>query len=453
VGIGEQVADLSLAKAVNNPLPKIGENITYTLTLTNSGPNTATNVTVSDTLPDGLDFVSVGDGGSYDATTRTITWNVSSLPATSGSNVVTLDIVATVNSADSIANSASVTAADQTDPDSTPGNTDTTEDDAASVTIDGEVADLSLNKTVNNSNPQVGDNITYTLTLSNNGPDDATNVEVTEQLPSGLTYVSDDASGDYNSSTGIWTVASLANGSQATLNIVATVTSSDSLANTASISASDQFDPDSEPGNNDSSEDDQSSATISPSTPSTEPNLRLVKRVTRVNNTDFNRVVDDPADSNDNAGSWPSGYLQGEIDVDNILPGDEVEYTIYFLSDGTTTANNVRLCDLVPLNQTYVQNGFNNLAQAPGGFAGADKGMSVRFGTSNPLSVTNANDGDVGQFYPSGRRVPGNPPVCPNINTPLNGNGAVLFDLGDVPNFSSDNENSFGFIRFRAIVD
>jgi uncharacterized repeat protein (TIGR01451 family) len=179
-------------------------------------------------LPTGLDFVSVGSGGSYDATTRTITWDIASLPATDGSNVVTLDIVATVNTASGISNSAEVSASDQADPDSTPGNNDSTEDDAATVAIGEQVADLSLAKTVDNTSPNVGENITYTLTLTNDGPNTATNVTVSDTLPTGLDFVSVGSGGSYDATTRTitWNVSSLpaTDGSnQVTLDIVATV--------------------------------------------------------------------------------------------------------------------------------------------------------------------------------------------------------------------------------------
>ncbi|NJN76168.1 MAG: DUF11 domain-containing protein, partial [Synechococcaceae cyanobacterium RL_1_2] len=70
----------------------------------------------------------------------------------------------------------------------------------------GASADLSLTKTVDNASPNVGDNVVYTVTVNNTGPSDATNVDVTDQLPAGLTYVSDDSGGAYNSGTGVWTV-------------------------------------------------------------------------------------------------------------------------------------------------------------------------------------------------------------------------------------------------------
>ncbi len=80
-------------------------------------------------------------------------------------------------------------------------------------------ADLSLVKTSDKLNAQNNDLVTYTLTLTNNGPNGATGVKVTDVLPSGLIFVSASPSGVYDNSTGIWTVGSLANGASATLQI------------------------------------------------------------------------------------------------------------------------------------------------------------------------------------------------------------------------------------------
>lgn len=83
--------------------------------------------------------------------------------------------------------------------------------------------DLELNKTVNQASAQSGDQLSYTLSISNNGPNDATGITVTEYLPSEVTYVSDDGNGTYNSTTQIWTVGNLANGATQTLTIIVSV--------------------------------------------------------------------------------------------------------------------------------------------------------------------------------------------------------------------------------------
>ncbi|TDI87126.1 MAG: DUF11 domain-containing protein [Chloroflexi bacterium] len=109
-------------------------------------------------------------------------------------------------------------------------------------------SDLAVSKAVDNATPSEGDTITYTVTLTNKGPDDATSVVVTDQLPDGVSYLSDDGGGAYTPATGVWTVGSVANGVTATLTITATVdadTSGQTITNTATITAAGQTDPDS----------------------------------------------------------------------------------------------------------------------------------------------------------------------------------------------------------------
>ena len=99
-------------------------------------------------------------------------------------------------------------------------------------------ADLAITKTVSDTTPNENDTIDYTITVTNNGPDDATGVVVGRPLPAGVTYVSDDAARRARPPAGVWTIGSLANGASATLVITVTVdnnTGGDTVDNTACV--------------------------------------------------------------------------------------------------------------------------------------------------------------------------------------------------------------------------
>ncbi|HSS76067.1 MAG TPA: S8 family serine peptidase [Thermoanaerobaculia bacterium] len=109
-------------------------------------------------------------------------------------------------------------------------------------------ADLAITKSASPVNPSVGQNVPYTITVTNNGPNNATGVEVNDFPPSGTTYVSDDGAGAYNSGSGIWTVGALANGASAILHIVVSFDFSDPACNLAQITGGTPLDPN--PANN-----------------------------------------------------------------------------------------------------------------------------------------------------------------------------------------------------------
>lgn len=260
VNLTPQVADLSVKQTINDPTPDVGSNATFTLTVSNSGPNLATNVALLDSLPAGLVFVgSTPSQGSYHATSGV--WTIGTIA--SGATA-TLNIIATVNVISAVTNTAEMSASDQFDPDSTPSNGVPTEDDLASLTFTPSMADLSLTKTVNTLKPNVGDNVTFTLTIRNDGPDDAVQVTATDRLSAGLTFVSATGQGSYSSNTGVWTVGTIASGANATFSIIAKVASIGAKTNSAQITTSNQHDPDSTPGNNVSTEDDQASVVVTP---------------------------------------------------------------------------------------------------------------------------------------------------------------------------------------------
>jgi uncharacterized repeat protein (TIGR01451 family) len=167
----------------------------------------------------------------------------------------------------SFTNTAEISNSDQPDPDSVPGNQVLGEDDQASATVGlgraPESADLELTKTATSLN-KLPNSASFLITVVNRGPDTATNVEVSEKLPVGLAFISAAPSqGSYNLATGAWTVGTIPNGAVATLQIIALIATDASITNTAQVSRSDQFDPDSTPGNNLAGEDDQASVTFS----------------------------------------------------------------------------------------------------------------------------------------------------------------------------------------------
>ncbi|MCF7834854.1 DUF11 domain-containing protein [Candidatus Gracilibacteria bacterium] len=131
-----------------------------------------------------------------------------------------------------------------------------------------QLADLSVTKTVNNSTPIVGSNVTFTMVLNNAGLYAAGNVTLTDILPSGYTYVSHTTTqGTYTPSNGIWNVGNINVNQNLTLTITAQVQSAGTYINTIEVTSSDKPDPDSTPNNHIASEDDQASATVNPLSP------------------------------------------------------------------------------------------------------------------------------------------------------------------------------------------
>jgi uncharacterized repeat protein (TIGR01451 family) len=145
-------------------------------------------------------------------------------------------------------------------------------------------ADLILTSAANKTTLNLGEQITFTVTISNAGPDAATNIVVKDLPGSGFTFnTATVSSGSYDRNTGNWTISSLGNGLQATLTIVATAAQTGNLTNKAEIIAVDQEDPDSDAGNNDPAEDDQSSLVIQVTEVPVVADLELTKTANRSN--------------------------------------------------------------------------------------------------------------------------------------------------------------------------
>lgn len=126
-------------------------------------------------------------------------------------------------------------------------------------------ADLRIAKTVDPRTVPVGGKVRFTVTVTNDGPDTATNVKVFDALPASLSGVQISSTGvpsSYASDRHEWSIPSLPPQSSATLTVDATVSATGTLTNTAEVTASSLPDPDSTPNNHVATEDDQDSATV-----------------------------------------------------------------------------------------------------------------------------------------------------------------------------------------------
>ncbi len=320
------MADLSLTKVVvdNDITPLVGSEISFEIQVFNDGPQDATGVQITDLLPSGYDYIlDSATAGSYDETTGI--WNVGNIDSNDSETLV-IDVL--VNATGDYRNITSVTSSDIADIDSTPNNigTDPIEDDEAEATVTPvvSIADLSLTKIVvdGDTTPLVGEEITFEISVTNDGPQDATGVEVTDLLPSGFDYERNNPStGIYNEITGIWTIGNLASGQSETLVIDVIVEPTGDYVNVAEVSASNVLDVDSTPGNGDATEDDYGMVEITPI--QAEADLSLVKT-----------VVDNE--------------IRPEV-------GDEIVFQITVTNNGPDTATGVQVVDQLPVGFDFVE--------------------------------------------------------------------------------------------------
>jgi uncharacterized repeat protein (TIGR01451 family) len=234
-------ADLSLSKTGAPDPATAGSPLTYTLTVLNNGPDTAQDVSLSDPLPAGVTFVSANASQGSCAGTATVTCQLGTL-ADGAPATVTIGV--TPSNGGALTNTATVTAS-TSDPDQS-NNTATAQ---TAVNAPPPNADLSLAKSDVPDPVVVGSQLTYTLTVHNNGPDAAQGVSLSDPLPAGVTFVSSTASQGSCSGTAtvVCQLGTLSGGADATITIVVTPTATGLLTNTATVTATTQ---DSQPANN-----------------------------------------------------------------------------------------------------------------------------------------------------------------------------------------------------------
>ncbi|OUL34784.1 hypothetical protein BV372_13115 [Nostoc sp. T09] len=208
------LADLSLSQKISDTSLLVGNQAIFTLTLKNSGSANATGVKIKDLLPSGFSFVSAQPNvGSYDS--KTGIWNVGCLASGCNATLTLTGTVLKAASASAYTNVAEIIAANQKDPDSVVNNHKPTEDDYTSVlapvvklaldtkfTLVNQQSFTNLKQAIDNNGDGIadqfialpGDNVSFTITVSNNGFANAKEVKIVDdlrqKLPIGLDFVS-----------------------------------------------------------------------------------------------------------------------------------------------------------------------------------------------------------------------------------------------------------------------
>ncbi len=299
-----------------------GGTITYAITVRNDGPSDAVNVNVTDTLPAGVTAQSITIGGNQvtdnNPDAGIIGFTIPSVVAGAG-NAVTVQIVANIAAtvtATSITNSVTISGGGAND--SPNGNS------ATVVTPLAPVVDVSVVKTGPATAIPGGAAITYNLAITNTGPSVATNVNVADDLPAGVTIQSVTLNGTAVTNTGTngdvaFVIPTLGVGNANTQNAVITVTvdpaTTGSLNNVATVTAT-----------GDSNTTNNTSSTV---TTTLTPNADVTVTKT-VNNT-------------------------------TATPGSSLTYTIVVRNAGPSVAQGVTMVDTLPTGLTFTSGtGPNN---------------------------------------------------------------------------------------------
>ena len=212
ISVNVTVPEIIPDKTVGIENPNFGDNVTYTVKVTNDGIGDANNVVVKDILGEGLTFVDATGNYTFDEATRTVTWIVDLAKGESR----TFYVNAIVSGYGNVTNSLVV------------GNKTT----GVNVTV----PEINPDKTVDNEIPNFGDNVTYTVTVTNDGIGDANNVVITDVLDKGLKFLNATGNFTYDEKTGTitWTV-DLAKGETKTFNVNVTVLGYGVLPNTVAV--------------------------------------------------------------------------------------------------------------------------------------------------------------------------------------------------------------------------
>ena len=230
----DRVADLSVTKSADPATVTAGGQVVYTVTVTNAGPATATDVEIVDDMAPGLSPSAATPlgSGACSIIAGVVTCTVATLTV---GETATFEITADVDS--SVADGATITNTVEVD-------SSEEDPDGATATEDVDVqriADLAFDKTLTTADPIAGEPISFDLVVTNDGPSDATNIVISDPLPAGTTFDAAASSPlcSLVGSTVECTIASLTNGATTTVPVVlvlgSNVADGSTIVNAASV--------------------------------------------------------------------------------------------------------------------------------------------------------------------------------------------------------------------------
>ena len=278
LNITGMLADLSVTANVATGTPAqltLGSQVSFVVNLTNSGPTRADGVKVRAYLPVGMTYVSSTTSiGVYDPSVGV--WLLTTTPDGTGNKpgftiqtntTQTMTMTFMVNQTGNLLFDTEVRSANTPDPNSTPSNNVLTENDQAQVSVtvttnvDLTAADLELSQSLIKNPVNAGDSVVYTIGIFNRGPATATNIVVSNLIPSGITVAATPSVGTYTTTN--WNINSLAVNGTAVLTfkgIAGCLTTT--TQHFAQVQSATQNDPDSPHGNDTNqtaNEDDEAS--------------------------------------------------------------------------------------------------------------------------------------------------------------------------------------------------
>ena len=297
------VADVGIGKSAATTVLASG-NLTYTISVTNFGPSSASGAVVTDALPAGVTFVSASGNGINSG--GVVNWTLGTLTNGQVSNVTVTVTAPASGSLTNIATASSPTG------DPNPTNNVT----LPVITTVTPVADVGIGKSAATTVLASG-NLMYTISVTNFGPSSASGVVVTDALPASVTFVS--ASGNGINSGGVvnWTLGTLANGAVSNVTVTVTAPASGSLTNVASVST-----------------------TTGDPNPTNNTSIPVITTVTPVADVGIGKA-------------GPAG----------VLANSNVVYTISVTNFGPSSASGVVVTDALPAAVTFVSasgNGINS---------------------------------------------------------------------------------------------